>query len=328
MTPQAAPRRVTRVSSRGDGPFRAIIIGLSLLIVVIFALSLYQLLVRSWPSVQEYGLSFLWRTRWDNPAQSFGAWPFIVGTLVTSFGALVLAVPLALSSAIFVTEYAPRWLAEPVGYLVELLAAIPSVIYGLWALFVLVPIVRAVQLWIFQQPWALDALGRKAQGQSDLLTFLVPSTPIGLGLLTAILILAIMVIPYTASVARDVMRLVPADQREAMYALGATKWEVIRIAILPYARAGIFGGVILSLGRALGETLAVTMVIANVPKVVSGLFDPTATMASIIASEFAESTGLQNAALLEIGLLLFILSVVVNYAARLIIARLTPGGVG
>ena len=305
-------------SSRGDAVFRGVILALALLIVVIFALCLFQLVVGSRASLAAYGLGFLFSSTWDPVKNVYGALPFIVGTLVTSFGALVIAVPLAVASAIFVTEYAPRWLAGPVGYLVELLAAIPSVIFGLWALFVLTPLLIKVQLWIFYQPWIV---------QNPALKWLVPDAPAGRGLLTAVLILAIMVIPYTASVARDVIRLVPQDQREAMYALGATKWEVIRGAILPYARAGIFGGVILSLGRALGETLAVTMVIGNAPKLVSGLFNQTATMSSIIASEFNEAVNtLQRSSLIEIGLLLFLISVVVNYLARLTIARLTVQG--
>ncbi|WP_027481739.1 phosphate ABC transporter permease subunit PstC [Deinococcus pimensis] len=317
-TPSVRPRHAAGASSRGDGLFRGVILALALAIVVVFVLALYQLVAGSLPSIERYGFAFLFRTTWNNVTSEFGALPFIIGTLVTSFAALLIAVPLAIASAVFVTEYAPRWLAEPVGYLVELLAAIPSVIYGLWALFVLKPLVVQLGTWIFYQPWIV---------QNPSLKWLVPSNLAGLGLLTAILILAIMVIPYTASVARDVIRLVPQDQREAMYALGATKWEVIRSAILPFARAGIFGGVILSLGRALGETLAVTMVIGNDPKIVSGLFNPTATMSSIIASEFNEAVNnLQRSSLIEIGLLLFVISVIVNYVARLVIARITVGG--
>lgn len=307
-----------QASSRGDGIFRNVILALALLIVVIFALSLFQLVMGSRASIAAYGLGFLFSSSWDPVKNLYGALPFIVGTLVTSFGALLLAVPLAVASAVFVTEYAPRWLAEPIGYLVELLATIPSVIFGLWALFVLKPIVSQVQVWFFYHP---DWLRNPA------LKWLAPDNAAGYGLLLAILILTIMVIPYTASVARDVIRLVPQDQREAMYALGATKWEVIRGAILPFARAGIFGGVILSLGRALGETLAVTMVIGNAPKLVSGLFNQTATMSSIIASEFNEAVNtLQRSSLIEIGLILFFISIIVNYLARVVIARLTVQG--
>jgi len=310
-------------SSRGDGPFRLLVTALSFVIVLVFALAMYELASESRASISAFGLSFLTTVRWDPVSLQFGALNFIIGTLLTSIMALTLAVPLAIAAAIFVTEYAPRWLAEPVSYLVELLAAIPSVIYGLWGLFVLVPLIQKLQVALFigaTQPGSFLA--------SPAMKWLIPTVPAGLGLTTAVIILAIMVIPYTASVSRDVIRLVPQDQREAMYALGATKWEVIRSAVLPYARAGIFGGVILSLGRALGETLAVTMVIGNVPQIPNNIWDNTATMSSIIANEFAEATnGLHLSSLIQIGLLLFVLSVIVNYLARLIIARLTPKGI-
>jgi len=308
------------LSSGGDRMFRRIIVALSLLIVVIFLLSMYELTASSWLALRENGLRFLTTVAWNPVTGEFGALNFIIGTLITSFAALVIAVPLAVASALFVTEYAPRWLAEPVGYLVELLAAIPSVIYGLWGVFTLVPIIRGIQTWIFYQEWITG---------NPALRWLLPQAPTGFGLFTAILILSIMIIPYTASISRDVIRLVPTDQREAMYALGATKWEVISRAILPYARAGILGGVILSLGRALGETLAVTMVIGNTPELPGSIWDSTATMSSVIANEFTEAVeDLHLASLIEIGLLLFVLSVIVNYVARIIIARLTPKGVG
>ncbi|AFZ66712.1 phosphate ABC transporter permease subunit PstC [Deinococcus peraridilitoris] len=306
------------VSSRGDGTYRALVLGLALTIVAIFAISVYELASSSLLSIREFGWRFLVDVVWNPVTGRFGALNFIVGTILTSVIALIIAVPLAIGGAIFVTEYAPRWIAEPVSYLVELLAAIPSVIYGLWAVFVLVPMVRSAELWIFYQPWIV---------QNPLLKWLVPSAPTGFGLMTASLILAVMVIPYTASVSRDVIRLVPADQREAMYALGATKWEVIRGAILPFARAGIFGGVILSLGRALGETMAVTMVIGNTPSLPGSIWDSTATMSSVIANEFTEAVeDLHLSSLIEVGLLLFAISVIINYLARLIIARLTPKG--
>jgi phosphate transport system permease protein len=318
--PKPTRSRSRRLSSAGDRVFRQVIVTLSLVIVGLFLLSLYELGKESRQGIVENGWRFLTTVSWDPVTGSFGALNFIIGTLVTSLAALLIAVPLAVGSALFVTEYAPRWLAEPVGYLVELLAAIPSVIYGLWGVFTLVPIIRGIQTWIFYQEWIVG---------NPALKWLVPQAPTGFGLLTAILILSIMVIPYTASIARDVIRLVPADQREAMYALGATKWEVVWRAILPYARAGILGGVILSLGRALGETLAVTMVIGNTPQLPRSIWDSTATMSSVIANEFTEAVeNLHLSSLIEIGLLLFILSVIVNYVARLLIARLTPKGVG
>lgn len=315
---QSTLRRGRGLNSRGDRTFQLIIVALSLVIVAIFLLSLFELSKESLTAIRTSGLSFLTTVSWDPVTGIFGGLNFIIGTLLTSFVALLIAVPLAVASAIFVTEYAPRWLAEPVGYLVELLAAIPSVIFGLWGVFTLVPIVRGMQTWIFYQPWITG---------NPALKWLVPEAPTGFGLFTAILILSVMIIPYTASIARDVIRLVPADQREAMYALGATKWEVIRGAILPYARAGILGGVILSLGRAIGETLAVTMVIGNTPQLPRSIWDSTATMSSVIANEFTEAVeDVHLSSLIEIGLLLFILSVIVNYVARIIIARLTPKG--
>lgn len=302
-------------SSRSDQYFKGLILVLGVAIIAIFGVSLYQLLVGGWDALKTFGLGFLTNSTWDVPNEQYGAMTFIVGTLITSIAALLISVMLAVPAAIFVTEYAPKWLAEPVSYLIELLAAIPSVIYGLWAIVTLVPLVQKLQIWIFTQP------------ELQKIQWLV-SAPTGRGLFTAILVLSIMVIPYTASVARDVIRLVPSDQREAAYALGATKWEVISMAILPYARAGIFGGVILSLGRALGETMAVTMVIGNNNIIPNTLFSATNTMASVIATQFQEATSdLQLSSLLGIGLLLFIISVIVNYLARLIIARLTPKGI-
>ncbi|HKI58181.1 MAG TPA: phosphate ABC transporter permease subunit PstC [Trueperaceae bacterium] len=299
----------------GDRLFDLIVLLLAGCILLITALAAFELFRGGEPALRRYGLGFLTGTTWDPVHEEFGALPFIIGTLVTSFAALLLAVPLAVGSALFVSEYAPRWLAEPVSSLVELLAAIPSVVYGFWGIFVLAPVVRSVQLAIFLSP-SLRGIG------------FLRSTPTGLGLFTAVLILAVMIVPYTASVARDVLRLVPQDQREAAYALGATRWEVMRHAVLPYARAGILGGVLLSLGRALGETMAVTMVIGNRTAIVDGLFGQTATMASVIANEFTEAnTAAHLSSLILVGLLLFLLTIVVNLVARVLIHRLTPRGV-
>ncbi|MEJ2287854.1 MAG: phosphate ABC transporter permease subunit PstC [Deinococcales bacterium] len=299
----------------GDRLFDLVILLLASCILVITALAAFELFQGGHLALRRYGLGFLTGTTWDPVHDKFGALPFIVGTLLTSFGALLLAVPLAVGSALFVSEYAPRWLAEPVSYLVELLAAIPSVVYGFWGIFVLAPVVRSIQIDIFRSPVLRD------------IGFL-RSPPTGLGLFTAILILAVMIIPYTASVARDVLRLVPQDQREGAYALGATRWEVMRHAVLPYARAGILGGVLLSLGRALGETMAVTMVIGNRTAVVSGLFGQTATMASVIANEFTEANSATYlSSLILVGLILFLITIVVNVVARVLIHRLTPEGI-
>jgi phosphate transport system permease protein len=317
-------------NSRGDGVFRTVIIGLSLIIIGVFLVSVYLLARDSIPALRQFGFGFLTGTSWNPVTKQFGAAPMIVGTLITSFVALAISVPLALASAIFVAEYAPKWLANPVSYLVELLAAVPSVVYGLWALFALKPIIQKFQLslYISHPDLVTQCSTLRGEGRNSLACFFMPETPTGLGLALAIIILTIMILPYTASVARDVIRLVPSDQREAMYALGATKWEVIRGAILPYARAGITGGVILALGRALGETLAVAMVIGNSTEFAHSVWGNTSTMASIIALQFGDAQeALQRSSIITLGLLLFLVSVVVNYSARLIIVRLTPKGI-
>jgi len=308
-------RRGGKGLAAGDNIFLGVLVIIGALILVVAGAYLVVLYQRGELALSTFGLGFLVSSDWNPVRGEFGALPFLVGTLLTSLGALILAVPLALASALFVTEYAPRWLAGPVSYLVELLAAIPSVVYGMWGIFVLVPFVRQIHLALLTTP----GIGELA---------FIRTPPSGLGLFTAILILTVMIIPFTASVARDVITLVPAEQREAAYALGATKWEVLRTAVLPYARAGIMGGVILSLGRALGETMAVTMVIGNRTDLPDGLFAPTATMASIIANEFAEAVGnLHVSSLMLIGLVLFLLSIVINLLARWLIRRLAPRSV-
>ncbi len=318
-------------NSRGDGVFRAVVIGLSLIIIAVFLLSVYLLGRDSLPALRQFGLNFLTQTVWNPVTRQFGAGSMIAGTLITSFAALVISVPLALASAIFVAEYAPKWLANPVSYLVELLAAVPSVVYGLWALFALKPIIVNFQVSLytrFPELTTQTCPALRGEGKNSLACFFMPESPTGQGLALAIIILTIMILPYTASVARDVIRLVPGDQREAMYALGATKWEVIRGAILPFARAGITGGVILALGRALGETLAVAMVIGNNPEFARTIWGGTATMASMIALQFGDAQEtLHRSSIVALGLLLFFVSVIVNYSARLIIVRLTPKGI-
>jgi phosphate transport system permease protein len=307
MTAPPLKPRSKSLSSAADNSFKWIIVGLSSLVLIAAGFYCVVLFVGGLPAFGKQGLSFLFGLDWNPGTETYQALPFIAGTFFTAFGALVVAVPLALASALFVSEYAPSWLANPVGYLVELLAAIPSVVYGLWGIFVMIPVIRSFQLWFVQ-------------------TTGVQWAPTGIGLLSAILVLAVMVIPFIAAISRDVIRLVPNDQREAAYALGATKWEVIRYGILPYARAGILGGVILGLGRAIGETLAVTMVIGNANQLAQNLFSSTATMSSLIASNFGEASGGMLSALIGIGFILFVFSVVVNFFARIVIARLTPAG--
>jgi phosphate transport system permease protein len=275
----------------------------------LFLFMVYEVARVAWPSVRAFGLDFVSSSTWDPVAQQFGAFPFLWGTVITSLLALLIAVPLGLGLAIFLSELAPTWLAAPVSFLTELLAAIPSVVYGLWGIFVLVP-------WLRQdvQPALRKTLG-------FLPFFRGPAY--GLGMMAAGLILAIMVIPYISAVSREVLAAVPRSQRAASLAVGATRWETTYHIVLPYAKSGIIGAVLLGLGRAIGETMAVTMVIGNTPNVSLSLFAPANTMASVIANEFAEAAGdVYLGALMEIGLLLFLVTVLVNIIARLLVWRI------
>ena len=255
----------------------------------------------SWLSLQKFGLDF-WRTsNWDPVAGDFGALPFIWGTLYSSVLALLIAAPVALGIAVFISELSPPVLRAPLIFLTELLAAIPSIVYGLWGIFVLVPVVRSLETGM---PESLRALP------------LFSGPPFGVGMLAAALILAVMVVPFTSAIAREVLKTVPMTQREAAYALGATRFEAIRAAMF-YARTGIIGAVMLGFGRALGETMAVTMVIGNTPKVSISLFAPQYTMAAVIANEFTEAANaLYMSALIEIGLVLFVITLLVNLMSR------------
>src|SRR5499427_2895412 len=291
-------------SSRADFGFRAatgVVAGLVVLIVCAIAFVLTQ---DAWLSIQKFGLSF-WRTQiWDPVSGEFGALPFIWGTLYSSVLALLIATPIALGIAVFISELCPSWLRQPLVFLTELLAAIPSIVYGLWGIFVMVPAVRWVEASL---PDALRQLP------------FFSGPPLGLGMLSAALVLAIMVIPFTSSIAREVLKSVPAAQREGAYALGATRLEAIRAALF-YARTGIIGGVMLGFGRALGETMAVTMVIGNNPRISASLFAPQYTMAAVLANEFSEAAdNLYLSALIEIGLVLFIITLIVNSLSRLLI---------
>jgi len=264
----------------------------------------FELARQSILSIEKFGLSFWVTEVWDPVAGRFGAFPFIWGTLYSSVLALLIATPIALGIAVFVSELCPAWLRQPLVFLTELLAAIPSIVYGLWGIFVLVPFVRSLEM-------ATPAFLRQ------LPLFSGPAS--GVGMLSAGLILAIMVIPFTSSVAREVLKSVPISQREGAYALGATTFEAVRAAIY-YARTGIVGAVMLGFGRALGETMAVTMVIGNNPHISISLFAPQHTMAAVIANEFAEAADeLYLHALIEIGLVLFIITLIVNTLSRLLI---------
>jgi phosphate transport system permease protein len=273
------------------------------LVLIVCAIG-FELTRQSMLSIDKFGFNF-WRTQvWDPVAGQFGALPFIWGTLYSSILALVIATPIALGIAIFISELCPGWLRQPLVFLTELLAAIPSIVYGLWGIFVLVPAVRSFE-------------GSIPDALRQLPVFSGP--PLGVGMLAAGVILAIMVIPFTSSVAREVLKSVPAAQREGAYALGATRFEAIRAALF-FARTGIIGAIMLGFGRALGETMAVTMVIGNNPKISTSLFAPQYTMAAVLANEFTEAdTNLYLNALIEIGLVLFVITLIVNSLSRLLI---------
>ena len=292
--------------------FHGIVLLCAISVLAILGLIVYELIQNSKLSIDAFGWKFFTRSVWDPVLGEFGALPFVYGTLVSSFLALVLAVPAAVGVAVFITDMAPRFLRFPLSFLVELLAAIPSVIYGLWAIFVLSPLLRE-----YVQPWLAKTFGW---------TGLFTGPQYGFGMLAAGVILAIMIVPIISSVTREIMQAVPRHQREAALALGATRWEMIRIGVLRNARAGIFGAVILGLGRAIGETMAVTMVIGNRPEIAKSLFAPGYTMASVIANEFSEATDdLYLSALVEVGLALLVVTLLVNTLARLLVWSVTRG---
>jgi phosphate transport system permease protein len=306
------PLMTTGDSRLADRVFFLAMLGCGLCVLALVGLIVYELVTKSSLSWHAFGWKFFFNSDWDPVNEQFGALPFMYGTVVSSILALVLAVPLAIGVAVFITEMAPRWLRGPLAFTTELLAAIPSVIYGLWAIFVLVPLLRQ-----YLQPWLARYLGW---------TGLFEGPPYGIGMLAAGIILAIMVVPIVSSITREVMTAVPQQQREAVLALGATRWEMIRTGVLRNARAGILGGVILGLGRALGETMAVTMVIGNRPEIARSLFAPGYTMASVIANEFSEATGdLYLSALVEVGLALFIVTIIVNIVAQFLVWTVTRG---
>jgi phosphate transport system permease protein len=296
----------------GDQVFKVAMLLCGLAVLGTLVLIVYELVLRSGPSWHAFGFKFFAGRDWDPVNEQFGALPFVFGTLVSSLLALIIAVPLSIGVAVFTTEMCPKGLRGPLSFFVELLAAIPSVVYGLWAIFVLVPILSN-----YVEPFLSKTLGW---------TGLFVGPPYGISMLAAGIILAIMIIPIISSIAREVLMVVPQHQREAALALGATRWEMIRVGVLRNARAGIMGGVILGLGRALGETMAVTMVIGNRPEIAKSLFAPGYTMASVLANEFSEATGdLNLAALIEIGLALFLVTIVVNALARLLVWSVTRG---
>ena len=299
-------------TSRGDTAFRWLLVLAAAAIPVLLLGLILTLGKGALPAIAEFGAGFIGSSTWDPVNDQFGAWPAIFGTLLTSFIALLLAVPLSLGVAIYLTEFAPGRIRRPIAMVIELLAAIPSVVYGLWGIFVLIPFLQAG---IY--PWLEAHLGFLPLFRGPIY---------GPSVLSASLILTVMIMPYIMSVAREVLLAVPSGQREAALALGATRWEAVTSAIVPYAKSGIIGAVILGLGRALGETMAVTMLIGNRHEVAASLFAPGYSMASVIANEFADASGrLHESALIYMALLLFALTVLVNAAARLMIWRVSRG---
>lgn len=304
-----------KTSARGDRVFQIMITAFAVSIPLLLVIIAVSIGLAAWPALSRSGFSFLTGSKWDVAAGEFGAAPAIYGTVVSSALALFIATPLALGVSIFLSEIAPKWLRQPIGFLVDLLAAIPSVVYGLWGIFVLIPLLRDPVA-----PFLKDTLHL---GSTPLFT----GPNYGYSMFAAGIILAIMILPYISAVTREVLLAVPRSQREAALALGATRWEMIRDAVIPYARSGIIGGIILGLGRALGETMAVTMLIGNRAEISASLFAPGYTMASLIANEFTEATNdVHLSALMAVGAVLFVVTLIVNALARWLVWRVTKGG--
>jgi phosphate transport system permease protein len=290
----------------GDRIFYWLTLAMALSVVILIALIGWELFVNSRLTREKFGLHFFVSSEWNPVEEQYGAWPFIYGTLVSSSLGLLIAVPLSIATALYLTEIAPRWVAAPLGLTVELLAAVPSVILGLWGIFVMVPFLRDHPF-----KWLHSAFGFLP---------LFKGPVYGVSMLAGGIIVAIMIVPIITSIAREVFSTVPNSQREAAYALGATRWEVIRLAVMGHSRRGLFGAAILGLGRALGETMAITMVIGNRPEIATSLFAPGYTLASVIANEFAEATtDMYLHALFEVGLALLGVTIVVNATAQLLL---------
>ena len=307
-------------SRTADRVFTASVMALALLVPITLAGITLLIVLDSLPSVQRFGLDFLVTSRWDPVHAAFGAGAYLFGTLVTTTIAIVLAAPVAVGAAIFLTEYAPRAIRGPLAFLIELLAYIPSIVYGLWGLFVLVPLFRA----------EIDPFLQRTVGQIPVIGALFSGSIVGTDLLMGGVILAVMVLPLLVAVIREVLLAVPSAQREGMIGLGATRWEAIAGAVLPYARVGIIGAVVLAVARAFGETMAVTLVAGNSSTTIGpSLFTPGYTMASAIANQFTEASDpLHFSALVEISLVLLVVGLVINAAARLLIRRVASGPQG
>jgi phosphate transport system permease protein len=302
----------SRTGSAGDRRFKRLTGFFAVSILIILGIMICQMTRESLPSLTKFGFHFLTGSNWDAVQGDFASLPYLYGSVVSAVLAILLATPLSVATALFITEIAHHKVGSMVASLVELLAAIPSVIYGLWGVLVMAPwLQRTVQ------PWLIDHFG--------FLPFF-SGAPYGVSMMAGVLILAVMIIPIITAISREVLLAVPQSQREAAIALGATRWEMIRIAVLPYGRSGILGAVILGLGRAIGETMAVTMVIGNTPQISLSLLSPAYTMPSVIANEFAEATSkLHSSALMEIGLILLVVTLIINVIARFLVWSVTKG---
>jgi phosphate transport system permease protein len=298
---------------RQDAAFRFVTQGFAFLVLLVLAGIILTLIAGSWQSITRFGAGFLISSEWNPVTEEFGALVPIVGTLVTSAIALLIGVPVSFGIALFLTELSPVWLRRPIGTAIELLAAIPSIIYGMWGLFVFAPLFAD-----HVQPLLIDVLG-----PSPLIGVLFEGPPMGIGVLTAGIILAVMVIPFISAVMRDVFEIVPAVIKESAYGVGATTWEVVWNVVLPYTKVGVIGGIMLGLGRALGETMAVTFVIGNAHRLSSSLLAPGNSIASALANEFTEAVGeLYFSALIELGLILFVITFIVLSLSKLLLLRL------
>jgi phosphate transport system permease protein len=298
---------------RSDDLFRILTRSAALAVLVILGGVIVSLIIGSIPALRAFGVEFPFSQSWNPVTEKFGALAPIYGTLVTSFIAMLIAVPVGLMVAFFLTELCPKWLRRPIAIAIELLAGIPSIIYGIWGLFVFAPFMQE-----YVQPLLIAAFGN-----IPVLSSLFEGPPYGIGVLTSALILAIMVLPFITSISRDVFEAVPPVLKEAAYGLGCTTWEVFRNVVLPFARVGVIGGVMLGLGRALGETMAVTFVIGNAHKVSASLLAPGTTISATIANEFTEAVGdLYTSSLIALGLILFVITFIVLSAARLMLARI------
>lgn len=312
VAPAAATARRSGNFQRQDALFHQLTRLFALIVLAVLAGILLALGREAWPAFQEFGVGFLWSRAWNVPEEQFGALNAIYGTLLTSSIALLIAVPISFGIALFLTETCPSWLRQPLGTAIELLAGIPSIIYGIWGLFVFAPLFAR-----YAQPPLQSVFGNW-----PLIGDWFAGPPIGVGLLTAGIVLALMIIPFIASVMRDVFETVPTTVTESAYGLGCTTWEVVTRIVLPSTRVGVIGGIMLGLGRALGETMAVTFVIGNANRITGSLFAPSASIASTLANEFGEATpGLHLSALFALGLLLFVIALLVLAVSRWLIRR-------